>query len=137
MTLGNAGAGGPVWLACISRTWFWAADAHPPPLRPYPVLSVHVAYTDGNNFFQLLRQVGEACSRPCEGAFLSLSLSLALVLALLLFQPQGASPHSSHPSQLQFSTHASLRGWGLAFENPVFLCPRLMLPCIICPSLAV
>ncbi|CAI9174530.1 unnamed protein product [Rangifer tarandus platyrhynchus] len=65
----------------MSRTWFWAADAHPPPLRSYPVLSVHVAYTDGNNFFQLLGQVGEACSRPCEGAFLSLSLSLSLSLA--------------------------------------------------------
>ena len=96
---------------CISRTWFWAADAHPlAPPPPPSVLSVHVAYTDGNNFFQLLGQVGEACSQPCEGASLSLSLSVSPSLSFSLFSlsscfsrrepfPIPLTPHScsSHP----------------------------------------
>lgn len=53
----------------ISRTWSWEANAHPlTPLPPSSVLSACVAHTDGNNFLQLLEQVGEACSLPCEGA---------------------------------------------------------------------
>lgn len=103
----------------ISRTWSWEANAHPlTPLPPTSVLSACVAHTDGNNFLQLLEQVGEACSLPCEGASHSRSPS-----------PSGCRepfPVTLTPPQLQFSSRASLCGWGLALENPVFLCPPLI-----------
>lgn len=46
----------------ISRTCFWAAGTLPSSLPPSSVLSACVTHTDGNNFFQLLEEVGEACS---------------------------------------------------------------------------
>ena len=105
----------------------------PSPLCPHPLcclfmLHTPMAITSSSSSGKWERP---AASPAREHLSLSLSLCLSLplvlpLLPLLLFQPQGAFPHSSHPSQLQFSSHDSLRGWGLAFENPVFLCPRLI-----------
>ena len=143
MALGNAGAGGSAWLLVSARLGSGQPMLIPSPLRPHPLcclfmLHTPMAITSSSSLGKWERPAaGPAREHLSLSLSLSLSLVLPLLLHLLLFQPQGAFPHSSHPSQLQFSSHDSLRGWGLAFENPMFLCPRLMLPCIICSSLAV
>lgn len=60
------------------------------PRLPAPTLCVVClcrTHTDGNNFFQLLEQVGEACSLHSQG------VALALALPLPCF---GCLPRSSH-----------------------------------------
>lgn len=102
-----------------------------------PLSSACVAHTDGNNFFQLLTDVGETRSLQCKGASVACPpSSCAGCGRLLTFR---SSPHAiSLPSFPPLPLCAG----GLAFSSPVFPCPLPVCPptprlLIICPGLAV
>lgn len=96
----------------MSRIWFGDVDAPPSPTSPPPlpssVLSACVTHTDGNNFFQLLEEVGEACSLHCW-------VFLSLALPFLLFWLQRAFPPDFHSLTAVFLILCLPCGWGLAF----------------------
>lgn len=81
MALGNVGQQGQCVLLTHEQDLVLGSclSPFPPsaPLLPSSVLSACVTHTDGNNFFQLLEEVGEACSLHCW-VFLSLALPFLL-----------------------------------------------------------
>lgn len=100
------------WGMLSRRTrvcWFWEADAPPsPPLPPSSVSSACVIHTDGNNFFQLLEEVGEACSLLCW-------VFHSLAPPFLPWWLRRAFPPDSHPLAAAFLILCLPYGWGLAF----------------------
>lgn len=104
-------------------TVFGSGSRPPLPLTSLPppsLLSACATSTDGNKFFQLLAEVGEACSCP-------VTAGLFLALLILFWQQRAFHPYSPSPPAFHIP-HLPL--WcSLAFSNPVFRC--LLLIC--CP----
>lgn len=100
-------------------------------LLPLPLSSACDTHTDGNNFFQLLAEAGEACSLCFEGLLSSFAPVLLFWLQRLVFP---------YPRALAVFLISCLPLWMrvLPFK---FLCIRVSLshprPWILCPGLAV
>lgn len=86
MILGNVEQENQSVLLTHQQDLVLEADAPPPPLLPSSVSSACVIHTDGNNFFQLLEEVGEACSLLCW-VFHSLAPRFPSVLAAESLSP--------------------------------------------------
>lgn len=101
------------------------------PIAPAPFLCVDCLCSshrsiDGNNFFQLLEEVGEPAACP-GGCF-------SLALPFLRFRLQRPFPPTPIPSQQHFSSCASLvDGVSRLLKSCVSMSPSIVLSCIICP----
>lgn len=100
----------------VCRILFWEADGPGTPCF-LPLLSACVTHINGNNFFQLLAEVGEACSLHREG------LSSLLLPASFCFGCREWFIRTLIPSPPLVDG-----GGGLAFSIPVFWCLPLSAP---------
>lgn len=93
-----------------------------------PLCCLLVLHTNGNNFFQLLVEGGEACSLHC-GVSLSCALSLSFCF--------GCRVSSLSFPTAAFSSHLPLWMGSCLLKSRVSVSPSHLLLSIICPGLAV